>query len=123
AQHQGSPEELGAEIVTQWKTLYEDTYAVDTPGPTFVGWNSSYTRQPIPEDQMREWLHTTLQRIRGLKPRKVLEIGCGVGLLLEHLAPECEVYRGTDFSAEALKRLRSWVNTRAELHHVQLEQS
>ena len=113
--------EVGAEIVDQWKDLYEDLYSKDAAGPSFVGWNSSYTGQPIPQSQMQEWLQTTVERIRALNPRKVLEIGCGVGLLLEHLAPGCEVYRGTDFSREALQMLRNWLRTQAELQHVQLE--
>jgi SAM-dependent methyltransferase len=32
----------------------------------------------------------------------VLEIGCGTGLLLSRVAPHCESYVGTDFSAEAI---------------------
>jgi len=112
----------GAEIVKEWKELYENTYSVEIAGPSFVGWNSSYTDQPIPEDQMQEWLKCTLDRIRALNPRKVLEIGCGLGLLLEQLAPSCEMYRGTDFSARAIQRLRDWIGTRAELQHVELDQ-
>jgi amino acid adenylation domain-containing protein/thioester reductase-like protein len=115
-------EKGGAELVDQWQALYEETYSLAELAPSFVGWNSSYTGQPIPENQMREWLHSTLDRIRALKPRKVLEIGCGVGLLLEHLASGCDVYRGTDISGEAIERLRRWVSTRAELRHVQLQQ-
>jgi amino acid adenylation domain-containing protein/thioester reductase-like protein len=116
---QGSAE-AGAEIVTQWEQLYEETYSASAPGPTFVGWNSSYTGQPIPEAEMREWLQTTLERIYALKPRKVLEIGCGVGLLLQHLAPRCPVYVGTDFSASALNRLRHWLSGREDLTQVEL---
>ena len=56
-----------------------------------------------------------------LKPRRVLEIGCGVGLILQQLAPACEEYRGTDISDEAIRRLRSWLGTRPELQHVQVE--
>lgn len=113
--------DAGAELVGQWKDLYEDTYASGGEGPTFVGWRSSYTDQPIPENQMQEWLECTLARIRALSPNKVLEIGCGVGLLLSHLAPKCEVYRGTDFSQEAIQLLRNWLATREEFRHVQLE--
>ncbi|HEY6923334.1 MAG TPA: amino acid adenylation domain-containing protein, partial [Steroidobacteraceae bacterium] len=114
---------VAAEIVARWKTLYEDTYSIGARGPSFVGWNSSYTREPIPEQEMREWQQATVERIKALNPRKVLEVGCGVGLLLEHLAPACEVYQGTDFSAEALSRLRDWLQLQPQLRHVRLEQS
>ena len=113
-------EAAGAEVVDQWNLLYEETYSAGAGGPSFVGWNSSYTGQPIPEEQMQEWLNCTLARIRSLRPKKVLEIGCGVGLLLQHLAPESEVYVGTDFSAAAVESLGRWMKGRDNLAHVQL---
>ena len=64
---------------------------------------------------MREWLDATVARIVGLAPKRVLEIGCGVGLLVEALAPRCEAYCGTDFSAIAINRLREFTGARAEL--------
>ena len=119
---QDGPDEMSDDMVSQWKSVYEDMYSAGTVGPSFVGWNSSYTGQRIPDNEMREWLDATVSRIRTLNPHKVLEIGCGVGLLVQHLAPHCEVYRATDFSAEALQRLGDWLSTQADLQHVQLEQ-
>ena len=116
------PERSGAEMVSEWQGLYENTYSTAGLGPNFTGWNSSYTGQPIPQDQMQEWLTCTVQRIRALKPRKVLEIGCGLGLLVEQLAPDCEVYHATDFSHEALQRLQSWMDGQSKFRHVQLEE-
>ena len=113
--------EAEPEMVSLWQKVHNETYSAAAVNPSFVGWDSSYTGQPIPVEEMREWLQSTLDRISALRPRRVLEIGCGVGLLLERLAPACELYRATDFSSEAIQRLREWVNTRAELHHVQLE--
>src|SRR5262249_21474333 len=121
ALQQGSADEAGAEMVDDWKSMYEQTYSAADLSPSFVGWNNSYDGQPFPQEQMQEWLQGAVQRLRALKPRRVLEIGCGVGLILQQLAPECEEYRGTDISDEAVKRLRSWVATRPELKHVQLE--
>jgi amino acid adenylation domain-containing protein len=114
--------EAGAEIVAQWKRVHDETYSADLIGPSFSGWNSSYTDPPIPEVQMQEWLACTIDRIRALKPSKVLEIGCGVGLLLQHLAQQCLVYVGTDFSASALAQLRQWASRREDLKHVELLQ-
>src|SRR5690606_29954000 len=95
----------------EWKLLFDETYkSVETAeGPTFVGWNSSYTKAPIPEEEMQEWLAGTIERIAELAPSRVLEIGCGVGLLLRHFAPICEVYRGTDLSASAVAELQHWL--------------
>ncbi|MGI0025539.1 MAG: class I SAM-dependent methyltransferase, partial [Nitrososphaera sp.] len=56
---------------------------------------------------MREWVDHTVDRIRALQPWKVLEIGCGTGLLLFRIAPDCSRYVGTDFSRSALDYIRS----------------
>lgn len=71
-----------------------------------AGWNSSYTRQPIPAEEMREWVEETVKSILALNPRAVLEIGCGTGLLLLRIAPVCERYAATDFSPAVLKRIQ-----------------
>ena len=106
----GSPEKLRNDIVSEWETLWKETYGTQNQaGPSFVGWNSSYTGQPIPEAQMQEWLACTVERIQAMQPKKVLEIGCGVGLLLQHLAPQCTAYVGADFSTSALGQLRQWI--------------
>src|SRR6185437_10056723 len=68
AAQQEKPEEAGAEVVSQWQRLYEDTYSGSGAGPSFVGWNSSYTGQAIPEDQMQEWLKGTVERVRSFGP-------------------------------------------------------
>ena len=113
----------GEALVDQWqRLLYEQTYAKESVAPSFGGWNSSYTGEAIPEEEMREWLTDTVTRIQEFEPRSILEIGCGVGLLIDQLAPNCESYHATDYSAEAIRRLQSWVRSRPDLQHVQLEQ-
>jgi SAM-dependent methyltransferase/acyl carrier protein len=96
--------------VAQWQALYEETYgqgsASSDPAFDITGWNSSYTGQPIPEQEMREWVERTAERILSLRPKRVLEIGCGTGLLLSRIAPQCEGYLATDFSEVALRHVR-----------------
>ena len=60
---------------------------------------------------MREWVNSTVERIRRLKPRRVLEIGFGTGLLLFRVAPECEHYLATDFSEAAIANMRRHLST------------
>ena len=91
-----------AQLVEQWHGMYDGLYAGLTfsggapavLGEDFGGWNSSYTGVPIPLGQMREWRGAAVDRIRGLGPARVLEIGVGSGLLLAQLAPDCVEYWG-----------------------------
>ena len=69
-------------------------------------WNSSYTRKPIPAEQMREWCALTVDQILSLNPTEALEIGCGTGPLLLRIAPRCRRYVGTDLSTASLNSLR-----------------
>lgn len=108
--------------IAQWRKAFDQVYRLG-PGnyaPTFVGWTSSYTNKPIPQAEMQEWLDCTIARIMSLRPEKLLEIGCGVGLLVQELAPRCRVYRGTDLSLVAVGRLREFVASKPELRHVEL---
>jgi SAM-dependent methyltransferase/alpha-ketoglutarate-dependent taurine dioxygenase len=56
---------------------------------------------------MSEWVNNTVQRIRSLSPQRILEIGCGTGLLLFRLAPHCAAYHGTDLSQRAIDYLKT----------------
>ncbi len=98
--------QLQQEQVLQWQMLYNETYnqpAADCDSTfNIVGWNSSYTNQPIPAEQMREWVNNQVAQVLALQPQKVLEIGCGTGLLLFRIAPHCTKYCGTDFSPASL---------------------
>jgi len=110
--------------IESWRELYESTYGADADRRDaafdIVGWNSSYTGQAIPAAEMRIWLEETLARLTVLGATRVLEIGCGTGMLLTALAPRCERYIGLDFSEEALHRLGRHVAAREDLRHVEL---
>jgi acyl-coenzyme A synthetase/AMP-(fatty) acid ligase/SAM-dependent methyltransferase/acyl carrier protein len=100
-----------AERIAQWQAVWEETYRKTPPeqDPTFniVGWNSSYTGQPISAEEMDEWLDGIAELIESLAPQRVLEIGCGSGMLLFRMAQQCEHYCGTDFAQAALDYIQA----------------
>jgi amino acid adenylation domain-containing protein/thioester reductase-like protein len=117
---------LDSDYISQWRSLYEETYSqtATNQDATFniIGWNSSYTGLPIPEAEMREWVDYTVNRILSLQPSRVLEIGCGTGLLLSRIAPHCIQYWGMDFSQEAIQYLEQLKRHKPELEQVTLLQ-
>jgi amino acid adenylation domain-containing protein len=104
-----------AERISQWQQVFNNTYGQPAPDRdlTFntLGWNESYTGLPIPKAEMREWVNSTVERILSLAPNRVLEIGCGTGLLLLQIAPHCSLYWGTDISREALGHIDRHIKT------------
>ncbi|MCZ8242564.1 MAG: amino acid adenylation domain-containing protein [Microcystis sp. LE19-131.1A] len=114
------PEQLAqwqSEYVSDWQKIYEESYSKPQPkieDPTFniSGWNSSYTGQAIPAAEMREWVDQTVSRILGNQPpQRVLEIGCGSGLLLFRVAKHCQEYWGADYSAATINNLEHLCGT------------
>lgn len=108
------------EQVGQWEKVFDGVYNNETlPGDeTFniVGWNSSYTGKPIPEREMAEWLNTTIERILRYKPEQVLEVGCGTGMILYRIAPDCNAYCATDLSSEAVNYVKKVLKKNHALH-------
>ncbi len=119
--------QLWDEHVNNWEQLYETVYATPHAAaePTFdtTGWVSSYTGAPIQQPEMRRWLDGTIDRILALGPRRVVEVGCGAGLILFRVAPHCETYTGCEISQAALASLRGAIGrSDLRLHHVELLQ-
>ncbi|UZW58360.1 non-ribosomal peptide synthetase [Lysobacter enzymogenes] len=99
-----------AEQLAQWRAVWDKTYdaagAGEDPDFNIAGWASSYTGEPLAAAQMRLWVGHTLERIAALRPARLIEIGCGTGLLLLPLSAACERYVGLDFSAISLQHIR-----------------
>lgn len=103
--------QLYTTTVANWKELYEIEYAktelaqdID-PEFNIVGWNDSFTNQPIPPAQMREWLNDIMEVIMFESPERVLEIGSGTGLIYYQLAGKIKKYIGTDFSNSSINQI------------------
>ena len=113
-----------SELSSGWEALFDSVYSRSEDGtdPVFntAGWRNSYDGQPIPEAQMREWADGIVGEILATDPKRVLEIGCGTGMLLFRVTPACESYHGTDFSRTTIERLRRQIEARSALTHVSL---
>ena len=101
--------------VRHWQEVFENTYSKSVEKNIasmveFTGWNSSYTSLPLSEKEMEEWLSNTMERIISYRANKILEIGCGTGMLLLQLAQEVSEYVGTDFSSESLRLLQDKIH-------------
>jgi amino acid adenylation domain-containing protein len=127
ADHSADSDGVRVSQVSQWREIYDELYAdrsarVD-PVFNIVGWNDSFTRQPIPAAQMRAWVDSTVARVLDLRPRRVLEIGCGTGLLLFRIAPHVERYVATDFSQAAVDFVSTQITSQGSaLSHVAVRQ-
>ncbi|MEQ1574804.1 MAG: amino acid adenylation domain-containing protein, partial [Vicinamibacterales bacterium] len=103
-------EELQREQTGRWQDLEETNCHDNAPhhDATFntVGWNSSYTELPLAEADMREYVSFTVDRLRSLQPRHLLELGCGAGLIMFAALPHCAAYTGADLSQARVGRLR-----------------
>ena len=125
---------VDAEQVAKWRKLSEMTYSrlapatppsqqnADAPKPDFnlAGWKSSYTGKPLPESEMAEWVDQTVQQMLALRPVSVLEIGCGLGLLLFRVAPHCREYWATDFFEGCVNFCRRHVDANPAFANVKL---
>jgi len=118
--------QLSADHISDWQMLFDNriyTQPIIQTDPTFniVGWNSTYTGQPLPADEMKVWLDETIEALQALQPGRVLELGCGTGMLLFRLAPFSQIYHGTDISQVALDYVKLHM-TDQQLPHVTLQQ-
>jgi amino acid adenylation domain-containing protein len=112
-------ESLARRRVEEWEEVYDETYdkggfSQRDPSLNLRVWTSSYTGEPLMEEEIFECIEDTVSRIGLLRPKRALEIGCGTGLLLLRLGKECEYYCGTDISKEAIESLKKRLSNRED---------
>ncbi len=114
------PDAAANDTVDGWQYLFEDLYdsGEDRAGsrdPQLVGWIDGLSGEAVPAEQMREWADAAVSRIQVLRPRRVLEIGAGTGLVLSGLLARADPdeYVATDLASASVAMLRS-IGERAE---------
>ncbi|MGZ0146891.1 amino acid adenylation domain-containing protein [Kribbella sp. WER1] len=101
--------DVAGQYVGEWREVFEnlhpDSVVPEDPRFHVAGWDSSYTGEAISAEEMAEWVSASVDRVRGGGSGRVLDIGCGTGLILWRLVEGCAEYVGTDFSASTVARL------------------
>jgi len=104
-----------ARQTAQWQKIWDEAYLqtdeVEDASFHIGGWLDSYTGKDLDPEQVRECVEGTVERILSLQPSRLLEIGCGTGLLLFRIAPQCQHYYATDISGEAIDYLKEQIGS------------
>jgi pristinamycin I synthase 3 and 4 len=120
---EGGDGEANSTYVEHWQTSFNQVYRASEPSSlNLAGWTNSYTGEPIDPNEMRCWIEETVSRLRAFKTERVLEIGCGTGLLLTRLHAASERYIGLDISPIALRGLEEYLDREAPGHNVELRE-
>lgn len=108
--------------IRNWSTVYKTVYKNDNQNmlEEFVGWTSHYSNDQILIHEMEAWAFETAERILDLKPKKVLEIGSGTGIIVKRVAPHCSSYLATDLSSNAIENIKLLKHHYQELKHVEV---
>lgn len=94
----------GQDQIAEWQQVFDSLRTSDAAET--AGWIDTFTGRPIAEEDMRAWAEVTARRVLAHQPRRILEIGCGAGLIATRVVPECVEYVGTDQSTRTLDYLR-----------------
>ena len=103
--------ELSQSQIASWRALYDTAYSktdeIEDLDEEFniTGWNDSFTSGPIPAENMQQWVDDVTRLIIALKPKRVLEIGSGTGLIYYPIADHIDRYIGTDFSRVSVEQI------------------
>jgi len=73
----------------------------------FIGWINTFTKKPFLAEEMYEWRDDTLDIILSLKPKRVLDIGCGSGMLLFSVIDYVDEYIALDISKQCVEYVHS----------------
>lgn len=91
--------------------LYSSAEAAETDHKlNHVGWNSSITKLAYTDQEMYEWRDDTVDAMLSCHPKRILEIGCGTGMMLFSLIDRIDWYTGIDLSEKGIEYVSSRLN-------------
>ena len=99
--------------VNNWQDLnvgdHDEAIEVTDEEFNFTGWIDSFTGDHLSEIHMKEWLDDIIEVISRKESERVLEIGCGSGMIYYRLAPHIKKYIGFDLSQVDVNRIQARV--------------
>jgi 2-polyprenyl-3-methyl-5-hydroxy-6-metoxy-1,4-benzoquinol methylase len=111
-----SPRSVSESDINEWIPLFDETYQDATS--IYAGWISSFTNQGIPAIEMEEWQQLTAERILALQPQRLLDFGCGTGIIGSALLDKLQYYVGMDPSKAALEYFQNHATANLNLMHL-----
>jgi amino acid adenylation domain-containing protein len=106
-----APRETGKNAGEEMEKLRDYVGNTSVDQVTGGGWRSSYTGDPMSEQEMDEFANNVLEKLHLLlhKDMRVLEIGVASGITMYRIAPAVGLYYGTDLSEVMIKKNRRQV--------------
>lgn len=94
-----------------WQKIYSDGESLD-PELDHRGWHDSRTGAPLATDVMQRFVEHSAERIAALSGARVLEVGCGTGMLVAKLAAQCDHWLALDPTPAAVTAVQSLAQQR-----------
>jgi amino acid adenylation domain-containing protein/non-ribosomal peptide synthase protein (TIGR01720 family) len=112
--------------VEQWSKVFDEYIYQnnnDSKDEAFniTGWISTYTKKPLSQEVMKQWLNYRINLIKRIAPKNIIEIGCGTGLILFQLAEYCNNYYGCDISEKSLSYIKHNLPSKLDKVNIKLE--
>jgi SAM-dependent methyltransferase len=80
-----------------WKKIWEEKGQKDT---TDLRWLDGFEKSLLKPEEIAKWI---MKSLNIMPSDKVLEVGCGAGMLAQHIAPCC-LYTGIDYSKSLIQK-------------------